>query len=138
MCIEKGEPLCCFIAANARHGTAGRNASSNRIYPVRAELVYLLEQGECQLLSMLTLQCHLVRSECCMQSPRHTIQANSPLTPMYTCNNVDQLLYRAVPQAVSLDSHRGGPGSIKSCEKNSVFWNVTPCDSCKNRRFGGT
>jgi hypothetical protein len=22
--------------------------------------------------------------------------------------------------------------------KNSVFWNVTPCGSCKNRRFGGT
>jgi hypothetical protein len=22
--------------------------------------------------------------------------------------------------------------------KNCVFWDVTPCDSCKNRRFGGT
>jgi hypothetical protein len=22
--------------------------------------------------------------------------------------------------------------------KNAVFWNVTPCGSCKNRRFGGT
>jgi hypothetical protein len=22
--------------------------------------------------------------------------------------------------------------------KNGVFWNVTPCDSCKNRRLGGT
>jgi hypothetical protein len=22
--------------------------------------------------------------------------------------------------------------------KNDVFWDVTPCDSCKNRRFGGT
>jgi hypothetical protein len=22
--------------------------------------------------------------------------------------------------------------------KNSVFWDVMPCDSCKNRRFGGT
>jgi hypothetical protein len=22
--------------------------------------------------------------------------------------------------------------------KNCVFWGVTPCDSCKNRRFGGT
>jgi hypothetical protein len=21
--------------------------------------------------------------------------------------------------------------------KNSVFWDVTPCDSCKKRRFGG-
>jgi hypothetical protein len=23
-------------------------------------------------------------------------------------------------------------------EKNGVFWDVTPCGSCKNRRFGGT
>jgi hypothetical protein len=22
--------------------------------------------------------------------------------------------------------------------KNCVFWDVTPCCSCKNRRFGGT
>jgi hypothetical protein len=22
--------------------------------------------------------------------------------------------------------------------KNDVFWDVTPCSSCKNRRFGGT
>jgi hypothetical protein len=22
--------------------------------------------------------------------------------------------------------------------RNGVFWNVTPCGSCKNRRFGGT
>jgi hypothetical protein len=22
--------------------------------------------------------------------------------------------------------------------KNGVFWDATPCDSCKNRRFGGT
>jgi hypothetical protein len=22
--------------------------------------------------------------------------------------------------------------------KNTVFWDVTPCDSCKSRRFGGT
>jgi hypothetical protein len=25
-----------------------------------------------------------------------------------------------------------------SCMKNGVFWVVTPCGSCKNRRFGGT
>jgi hypothetical protein len=23
-------------------------------------------------------------------------------------------------------------------KKNGVFWDVTPCGSCKNRRFGGT
>jgi hypothetical protein len=22
--------------------------------------------------------------------------------------------------------------------KNAVFWDVTPCGSCRNRRFGGT
>jgi hypothetical protein len=22
--------------------------------------------------------------------------------------------------------------------KNGVFWEITPCGSCKNRRFGGT
>jgi hypothetical protein len=22
--------------------------------------------------------------------------------------------------------------------KNAVFWDITPCGSCKNRRFGGT
>jgi hypothetical protein len=28
---------------------------------------------------------------------------------------------------------------IKSTDmKNGVFWVVTPCGSCKNRRFGGT
>jgi hypothetical protein len=25
-----------------------------------------------------------------------------------------------------------------SLKKNGVFWVVTPCGSCKNRRFGGT
>jgi hypothetical protein len=23
-------------------------------------------------------------------------------------------------------------------EKNGIFWDVMPCGSCKNRRFGGT
>jgi hypothetical protein len=25
-----------------------------------------------------------------------------------------------------------------SIKKNGLFWDVTPCGSCKNRRFGGT
>jgi hypothetical protein len=25
-----------------------------------------------------------------------------------------------------------------NAEKNGVFWVITPCGSCKNRRFGGT
>jgi hypothetical protein len=28
--------------------------------------------------------------------------------------------------------------STYSPAKNGVFWDVTPCGSCKNRRFGGT
>jgi hypothetical protein len=27
---------------------------------------------------------------------------------------------------------------LKSNKKNGVFWNVTPCGSCKNRCFGRT
>jgi hypothetical protein len=26
----------------------------------------------------------------------------------------------------------------KGCRKNGVFWDITPCGSCKKRRFGGT
>jgi hypothetical protein len=26
----------------------------------------------------------------------------------------------------------------RNIETNGVFWDVTPCGSCKNRRFGGT
>jgi hypothetical protein len=28
--------------------------------------------------------------------------------------------------------------SMEVTMKNSFFWDVTPCGSCKNRRFGGT
>jgi hypothetical protein len=28
--------------------------------------------------------------------------------------------------------------SYDEAVKNGVFWDVTPCGSCKNRRFGGT
>jgi hypothetical protein len=29
-------------------------------------------------------------------------------------------------------------GELKNDLKNSIFWEVTQCGSCKNRRFGGT
>jgi hypothetical protein len=29
-------------------------------------------------------------------------------------------------------------GELGTTLKNGVFWVVTPCGSCKNRRFGGT
>jgi hypothetical protein len=28
--------------------------------------------------------------------------------------------------------------NVPAVKKNGVFWDVTPCGSCKNRRFGGT
>jgi hypothetical protein len=31
-----------------------------------------------------------------------------------------------------------GIGELGTTLKNGVFWDVTPCGSCKNRRFGGT
>jgi hypothetical protein len=31
------------------------------------------------------------------------------------------------------DERKGGPSM-----KNAAFWDLTPCGSCKNRRFGGT
>jgi hypothetical protein len=29
-------------------------------------------------------------------------------------------------------------GKLRTTLKNGVFWDVTPCGSFKNRRFGGT
>jgi hypothetical protein len=29
-------------------------------------------------------------------------------------------------------------GELGTTLKNGVFWDVTPCGSCKNRRFGGS
>jgi hypothetical protein len=40
------------------------------------------------------------------------------------------------PEDTILHSHRRE--NLKSYMKNGVFWVVTPCGSCKNRRFGGT
>jgi hypothetical protein len=34
------------------------------------------------------------------------------------------------------ESRIGGLGTL--AVKNGVLWDVTPCGSCKNRRFGGT
>jgi hypothetical protein len=35
-----------------------------------------------------------------------------------------------------LSTHFVQPNTVAL--KNGVFWDVTPCGSCKNRRFGGT
>jgi hypothetical protein len=76
------------------------------------------------------------------------------------CHDLFFLLGRAVDQAVSRRPLPPLPpfwSQVKSCwicgrqcdsarfevftvvtMKNGVFWDVTPCDSCKIRRFGGT
>jgi hypothetical protein len=28
-------------------------------------------------------------------------------------------------------------GNLEICMKNAIFWDVTPCGSCKNQYFGG-
>jgi hypothetical protein len=47
--------------------------------------------------------------------------------------------------AFSMDDVQRHPGCISVTSantfrymKNGVFWDVTPCGSCRNRRFGGT
>jgi hypothetical protein len=58
-----------------------------------------------------------------------TISINvSSITPthMYVCNK-----YLQIPKLTPTS----GPDFHL---KNGVFWVVTPCGSCKNRRFGGT
>jgi hypothetical protein len=43
---------------------------------------------------------------------------------------------RNIPEDGILHSHRRE--NVKSYAKNAVFWDVSPCSSCGNRRFGGT
>jgi hypothetical protein len=55
----------------------------------------------------------------------------------------DKLQNGCVQWAVMMGRHTGRRISPKvqgknMAVKNGVFWDITPCDSCKNRRFGGT
>jgi hypothetical protein len=43
-----------------------------------------------------------------------------------------------VPSLFSYSFHRLAAFKVDLTFKNAVFWDVTPCGSCKNRRFGGT
>jgi hypothetical protein len=36
-----------------------------------------------------------------------------------------------------LETNEGDAYKHERNLKNAVFWDVTPCTSCKNRRFGG-
>jgi hypothetical protein len=49
---------------------------------------------------------------------------HSFVTALYQSPNIPNLVRFEVFTAVTM--------------KNGVFWDVTPCGSCKNRRFGGT
>jgi hypothetical protein len=50
-----------------------------------------------------------------------------------TCESLGQRQLRTSP--VSIPDMATETYSLM---KNGVFWDVTPCGSCKNRRFGGT
>jgi hypothetical protein len=57
------------------------------------------------------------------------VTAPFPMTNMYCPLSAQRVWYS---RQTSLRKH------IKLYLKNGVFWVVTPCGSCKNRRFGGT
>jgi hypothetical protein len=62
----------------------------------------------------------------------------------------DEMLVSTLPYGSRSDAHletiRSGNETIRVrlevftavAMKNGIFWDVTPCGSCKNRRFGGT
>jgi hypothetical protein len=56
--------------------------------------------------------------------------------------NVDNLTAICEPIVIVHDKHtHGTPRRVTGTAlilKNGVFWDVTPCGSCKNLRFGGT
>jgi hypothetical protein len=58
--------------------------------------------------------------------------------------NIAELIYgytASLPEDRHVQGHvlktvKSNKGSLLL--KNGIFWDVTPCGSCKNRRFGGT
>jgi hypothetical protein len=44
-------------------------------------------------------------------------------------------MFSASSRSVSIHISKGFKNKF-SCKKNGVFWDVKPCGSCKNRRFG--
>jgi hypothetical protein len=69
---------------------------------------------------------------------QHTMKR---IPTFHECSN--QWLIKAMPQ-LSVSNSRTGTFFVRFevftavTMKNGVFWDVTPCGSCKNRRFGGT
>jgi hypothetical protein len=48
-----------------------------------------------------------------------------------------QPIYELQNQKYAADRGVFHSARIYQMMKNGVFWDVTPCGSCKNRRFGG-
>jgi hypothetical protein len=56
----------------------------------------------------------------------------------HTADAVKDLLRRWQWEILELLSYSPNMSQFDYDLKNGVFWVVTPCGSCKNRRFGGT
>jgi hypothetical protein len=62
--------------------------------------------------------------------------------PAFATNGTIQsfLLYASVGLSFSIDQYLSVRFEVFTAVtmRNVVFWDITPCGSCKNRRFGGT
>jgi hypothetical protein len=63
---------------------------------------------------------------------RFEIRTHTQFLWQYFCSVHGKRNVVAVAAAISVSTRQGVH------KKNGVFWDVTPCGSCKNRRFGGT
>jgi hypothetical protein len=90
---------------------------------------------------------YIMRTECRMtvEAGTYSNQAlyyNAKHILCRVCSKIFDAAWRFVYCIAQLDSGQLSftvrPMRNKCPVKNSVFWVVTPCGSCKNRRFGGT
>jgi hypothetical protein len=47
-------------------------------------------------------------------------------------------MYSSIEDAEAALVFESGNTGLNKLPQDGVFWDVTPCGSCKNRRFGGT
>jgi hypothetical protein len=45
---------------------------------------------------------------------------------------------KEILDGIDIVSYLGTAGNKHYVIKNAIFWDVMPCGSCKNHRFGGT
>jgi hypothetical protein len=76
-------------------------------------------------------QKRIAEDEQLLNAIRHTIFGGHPTLILPLDGNTSRLL------ELSLFCVRFEVSTAVTM-KNAVFWDVTPCGSCKNRRFGGT